>query len=125
MNPLCKNIGTDLPGSGAIGNYMRVRYMGPNTVYADGVGRFPPQGGPQADGTANAEGEWWSLVLPPAAGCDGGVGVVGGGYLSILLPEQSGAIYCDYANYNPVSGSKSSTRAKGIHAVVGIGGSGF
>ena len=69
--------------------------MGPDTTYADGVGRFPTQGVPRADGTATAEGAGQRMGLPPAGGCDGGGGVTGGGDLRLPTPEHSGAIYCD------------------------------
>ena len=37
-----QDIGIDLLGSGAIGPAIRVRYMVPDTAYAEGVGRIPP-----------------------------------------------------------------------------------
>ena len=48
-------MGTDSLGGGAIGPYIRVRYTSPHAAYEEGVGRIPPQGGPQADGTAALE----------------------------------------------------------------------
>ena len=47
---------TDLLGAGAIGNTIRVREMSPDTTYEEGVGQISPQGGPQADVMAIAEG---------------------------------------------------------------------
>ena len=38
----CLETGTDFLGGGEISNAIRVRDMGPEDVYADGVGRFPP-----------------------------------------------------------------------------------
>ena len=35
--------------------------MGPDAAYEEGVGQIPPQGGPQADGTATPEGAGRSL----------------------------------------------------------------
>ena len=52
----CPDIRTDLLGSGALGPAVRVRDMGPDTAYEEGIGRITPQGGPQADGTAAVEG---------------------------------------------------------------------
>ena len=37
----CPDIGTYLLGSGVIGPDIWVRYMGPDTAYAEGVGKFP------------------------------------------------------------------------------------
>ena len=37
----CEYIGTDLFGGGAIGPAIQVRDMGPDTVYAEGVGFIP------------------------------------------------------------------------------------
>ena len=51
--------------------------MSPDAAYEEGVGHIPPQGGPQDDGTATAEGSVRRLVLPPYGGCDGGSGVAG------------------------------------------------
>ena len=50
----CPDIGTDLLGGGTIGPDIWVRYMVPDAAYEEGVGRIPPQGGPQADGMATA-----------------------------------------------------------------------
>ena len=38
----CPDIGTYLIGGGAIGTDLRVRDMGTDTTYAEGVGRIPP-----------------------------------------------------------------------------------
>ena len=38
----CQDIGTDLLSGGASGPAIRVRDMGPDTAYAEGVGRIPP-----------------------------------------------------------------------------------
>ena len=38
----CPYIATDLLGSGAICPAIRFRYMGPDAVYEEGVGRIPP-----------------------------------------------------------------------------------
>ena len=48
-------MGTDSLGGGAIGPYIRVRYTSPHAAYEEGVGRIPPQGGPQDDRTAALE----------------------------------------------------------------------
>ena len=91
----CPYIGTDLLGSGTIGTYVQVIDMGPDAAHEEGIGRIPPQGGPQADGAETAEGVGWRLVLPPARGCDGGGVFEGGRDLRLLPPEHSSAIYCD------------------------------
>ena len=69
--------------------------MSPDAAYEEGVGQIPPQGGPQAEREATAEGAGWSLVLPPSGGCNGGGGFAGGGDLRLPLSEHSCAIYCD------------------------------
>ena len=38
----CQYIGADILGGGAIGPDIKVRDMGPDTVYAESVGRIPP-----------------------------------------------------------------------------------
>ena len=91
----CPDIGTYLLGSGAIGLDVRVRDMGTDTVHEEGVGRIPPQGGPQADGAETAEGAGRRRDLLPDGGCDGGDGFSGGGDLCLPPPEHSSSIYCD------------------------------
>ena len=39
--------------------------MGPDAAHREGVGRIPPQGGPQADGEENAERTNIGWVYPP------------------------------------------------------------
>ena len=58
-------IGTYLLGYSAIGNGVWVRDMGPDAVHEEGVGRIPPQGGPQADMAATGEGVGRRLGLSP------------------------------------------------------------
>ena len=69
--------------------------MSTDAAYEEGVGQIPPQGGPQAEGMATAEGSVWKLVLPNSGGCTGGSRVAGDGYLRLRPPEHSSAIYCD------------------------------
>ena len=69
--------------------------MGPDAAYEEGVGRIPPQGGPQADGTEAAEGTGHRLGLTLYGGCDVGGRIIGVGDLSISSPEHSSAIYCN------------------------------
>ena len=91
----CPYIGTYLLGCGKIGPAIRVRDMGPDIAYAEGVRRFPPKGGLQTDGTETTEGAGQRLGLPPTRGCVGGGGFAGGGDLRLPPPEHGGAIYCD------------------------------
>ena len=93
--------------------------MSTDATYEEGVGQIPPQGGPQADGMATAEGSVRRLVLPTSGGYDRGSGVSGDGDLRLRPPEQSSAIYCDYTYYGPVSGGEAEARAKGGNAVEG------
>ena len=80
------DIGKYLIGGGAIVHYVRVRDMGPGAANEEGVGRIPPQGGPQADGVTTAEGKGLRLGLLPAGRFDGGGGFAGGGYLRLPTP---------------------------------------
>ena len=73
-----------LLGSGAIVPAIRVRDMGTDTTYAEGVGQFPPWGSPQADETETVEGAVQSLGLTPTGGCNVGGRVAGGGDLRLL-----------------------------------------
>ena len=87
------DIGTYLLAGSSIGHSVRVRDMGPDAAHKEGVGRIPPQGGPQADGAATVEGAGRRLGLTPYGGCDGRGGFAGGGYLCLLPQEHSRAIY--------------------------------
>ena len=117
--------GTDIFFGGTIGPAIRVRDMGPETAYAEGVWRIPPYGGLQADGTETAEGTGQRLGLTPYEVCDDRGEFSGGGELRLPLPEHRGAIYCEYAHYGTVSGGEAEARAKSENAVVRTGGSGF
>ena len=121
----CPDIGTDLLGVGAIGTAVRVRDMGLDAAYEEGIGRITPQVCLQDDGTSAVEGAGRRLGLPPYGGCDGGGGVAGVGDLRLPSPEHSSAIYCNYDHYRPVSSRKMEARAKSINAMVGTGGFGF
>ena len=90
----CPYIGTYLLGGGAIGPAVWVRDMGPDAAHEEYVGRIPPQGGPQADGEATAEGAGRRLVLTLIGGCDGRGQFAGGGYLHLHPTEHRSAIYC-------------------------------
>ena len=69
--------------------------MGPDAAYEEGIGRIPPQGGPQADGAAAMEEVGQRLGLTPYGGCDGVGRVAGVGDLRLSSPEHSSAIYCN------------------------------
>ena len=51
--------------------------MSPDATHEEGIGRIPPQVGPQADRGATAKRTGRRMVLPPAGGCDGGGGIAG------------------------------------------------
>ena len=61
----CLDIGADILGGGTIGPAIRVRDMGPDTVYTYGAGRIPPQGGPQTDGWEPRKGRGGGCVYLP------------------------------------------------------------
>ena len=90
-----KPISTDLLGGGAICTAIWVRGMSTDATYQEGVGKIAPQGSPQADGMATAEGSVRRLVLYTSGGCDGVSGVTGDGDLRLRPPENSSAIYCN------------------------------
>ena len=68
--------------------------MGPDASHEEGVGRIPPQGGPQDDGEATVERTERSVVLTPAGGFDDGGGIARDGDLQLLQPEHSRTVYC-------------------------------
>ena len=68
------------------------------------------------------DGGW---IYPPTGGCDGGGGFTGGGDLRLPPPEHSCTVYCDNADYGPMSGGKVEAKAKGGNKMVGTGGFGF
>ena len=55
VGSICPDIGADLLGGGTISPAIQVRYMGPESVYAEGAGRIPPYGGLQTDGAVTVE----------------------------------------------------------------------
>ena len=91
-------------------------------AHEDGVGRIPPHGGLQADGVATPEGTGRRMGLPPSGVFDGRGGLEGVGYLSLLPPEHSFAVYCNQANYGPVSGVEAEAGSKCGKEMVGTGG---
>ena len=53
----CPDIGKYLLGGGEIDPDIRVRYMGTDATYEEGVGQISLKGGPQDDETTTTEGE--------------------------------------------------------------------
>ena len=53
-----------LLGGSTIGHTLKVRDMGPDAAHEEGVGRIPPQGGPQDYGSGTVEGKIGRLGLP-------------------------------------------------------------
>ena len=72
-------------GVGPVGNVVRVGDLGDNPLHWEGVGRIPPQGGPQADRVETLAKEVSRMGIPPSEGCDGGGGTAEGGDLRIPL----------------------------------------
>ena len=91
----CLDLGEDLRGGGSGGHALRVGDVGIDTVYQEGVGRIPSQGGPQADRETTSErtGQW--MDVSPTGGSDGGGGIIGGGDLRLLMTEHSCTVHCD------------------------------
>ena len=53
--------------------------MGYELPHWEGVGRIPPQGGPQADREESLESKGWCMDITPTGGLDGGDRATGGG----------------------------------------------
>ena len=68
------------------GNVVRVGDVGDELPYWEGVGRIPPQGGPQADREATSSREVQCVDITPNGGRDDGGGTVGGGDLRLPPP---------------------------------------
>ena len=80
--------------------------MGDGTTHWGKFERIPPQGGLNTDKMDNAEGDRWEVEVYPAERSDGGGGVIGGGDLSLPLPEHSCAVHCNQANCVTGSGGR-------------------
>ena len=80
--------------------------MGDDAAHWEGVGRIPPQGGPQAERGETLERGGQSVDITPSGGRDGGSGTAGCGYLRLLRPEHGHTVHCDQAHYGPVSGGR-------------------
>ena len=93
--------------------------MGDDTVHWEGVGKIPTQGGLQADGTENLEGEGQDLSASPSEGRHGGSGFTGCGDLSIPPLEHSCTVHFNQAHYGTVSGNLESSGVTGGKKVVG------
>ena len=115
------DLGEDLPGSGSVGHNLLVRDVGHDTPHWEGLGRIPPQGGPQADGEETSERTGRSMGLPPAGGSDDRGGTTVGGDVRLLPLEHSHTVYCDQAHYGPVSVGGAGAGFKGDQVVVGGG----
>ena len=61
------------------------------------------------------------MGLPSVGVCNGGSWFAGGGDLRLLPPEHSRTVYCDQANYGPVSGRKVESGAKGVNEMLVTG----
>ena len=117
----CPDLVTYLLGGGPVGHVVRVRDVGRDLLHWGGVGRIPPQGGPQYNMEATLEREVRRMGIPPAGGRDGGGRTTGGGDLRLLPPEYSCTVYCKQAHYGPFSSGGAEYGDKGYQAVVGTG----
>ena len=117
----CRDLGPDILGGGSVGPVVQVIHMDDDAAHWEGVGRIPPQGGPQADREATSEREGRSVDIPPSGGRDDGSGTSGGGDLRLPTPEHVRTVNCNQDHYGPVSGGGVETRAKDIQAMVGTG----
>ena len=62
----CLYLGTNILGNGTVSVGVWVGDMGDDPTHWEGVGRIPPQGGPQADGEAALAGEGQCVDINPA-----------------------------------------------------------
>ena len=100
---------------------VQVGDVGDDTTHRKGVGRVPPQCGPQADWEATSAREGRHVDLPLSGGSNGGGGTTGGGDLHLPPLEQTCTVHCNQSHYGPETGGGADTRATGIQALVGIG----
>ena len=118
---VCPDIGKNLCGGVPGGPAVLVGDMGDETLHWGGVEQIPPQGIPQADGTATSEGEGREVGVSPASESDGVERITRGGDLSLLSPEHSHTVNCDQAHYGPVSDGGEAYGVTGDQAVEGSG----
>ena len=101
----CLDLGKNICGSGSGGTDVWVGDVGDDTAHWERVGRIPPLGDPQEDGTETLEWGGQEVDVSPTDVNDGGCGVTGGGYLRLPPPEHICTVNCDQAHYGPVHGS--------------------
>ena len=111
----------NLRGSGPGGPAVWVGDMGDENLHWDGVGRIPPQGGPQADGTETSEGEGCEVVVSSTDRSNVGGGVTGGGDPRLPPTEHSHTVHRDQTHYGNVSGGREASWVTGVQSVVGSG----
>ena len=108
---------------------LRVGDVGYVPAHWEESDRLLPSSGTQTDGTAIKDNPGWYTVLTPTDGGNGGRnggGNIGGGNagdfnLSLLPPKHCRTIYCNKANYDPVSGVGVASRGTDLEAVLGAG----
>ena len=115
----CPDLGNNLRSGVTGGTSAWFGEVGDDTAHLECVGNIPPQGGPQADGTATSQEEGWEVGLYPAGGSDGGDGVTGGGDLRIPPTYHSSTVHCDQAHCGPVSDGREASGVTGVQEVVG------
>ena len=107
--------------SGPVRHVVRVRDVGDNPLYWEGVGRIPPKGRPQTEEEETSTREGRCVDIPHNGGSGGRGGTAGSAYLSLPPPEHSHIVHCDQTYYGHVSGGGADTTAMGVKKVVGIG----
>ena len=105
----CPDLGPDILGGGSVGPVARVRDVGDDSSHQEGVGRIPPQGGPQDGREADSDREGLSVDILPAGGRSGGSETVGGGELHLLPQEHGHTVHYNQDHYGPVSGGVAET----------------
>ena len=118
---VCPYLGPDILGAGSVVPVVQAGDVVYDTAHREGVGRIPPQGGPQADIEPTLEREGWSVGIPPDGGRDGGSGTAGGGYILLPPSEHGRTVHYDQAHHGPLYGGVLETGAKGIQTEVVIG----
>ena len=117
----CMDIGNVLHCGGSSGDTLWVIFVGHVPAVWEGDGQISPSGDTAADGVDATDERGRDLYISSPGGGDGRGGNEGDRNLSRPPPEHFHGIYCNKANYIPVSGGRAASRGAGFEAVVGAG----
>ena len=83
--------------------------------------RIPPQGGPLSGGNVAEKRNGGAVETTASGRSDGGDGIIGGGEIFPLLPENHRPVYCDLYDTGSMSEGRMADGSMGDTAVVGAG----